>query len=113
MFPETSQHIVLDGDTARARLTDPLSSHVAAEKSAETRGQVHEAIVVQIREHGPMNGRELNDRYETFRRAHGWPVVSYDSPRKRAGELVGSRLVVVNPDDPRGTPHIYALRGDA
>ena len=105
--------IVLENDTPRARRTDPLSSHVAADRSTTTRGRVHEAVIVLIRRFGPMNGHELNSHYQGLRVLFGWPVVAADSPRKRAAELVGSRLVVVNPDDPRGTPHIYALAGEA
>lgn len=98
-------------DSPRARRADPLSSHVAADKSAETRGAVHQAVVELITKCGPLNGREINDKYAAWRYESGWPVVAYDSPRKRAAELAGDRLVVLNPDDPRGTPHIYGLRG--
>lgn len=100
-------------DTARARKTDPLPSHKAADKSAETRGQVHEAVVDILTMHGPMNGQELNEAYAQGRPIHGWPLVAFDSPRKRVAELVGTRVHVTNPDDPRGVPAIYAIGGVA
>lgn len=100
---------IFPDDTARARRTDPPASHLAADKSAGTRGQVHEAVVQLIAEHGPMNGQQINDVYREVRIFRGWPVVAFESPRKRAAELVGTRLHVVNPLDPRGTPAIYAL----
>lgn len=109
----SAPQIVMGGDTARARRTDPLSSHVAADKSAATRGQVHEAVVALITDFGPMNGQQLNEQYRELRIFRGWPVVAFESPRKRAAELIGTRLHVVNPLDPRGTPAIYAIGGGA
>lgn len=105
----SAPQIVMNGDTARARKSDPLASHAAADKSAATRGQVHEAVVQLITEYGPMNGLALNNMYREVHIFRGWPVVAFESPRKRAAELVGTRLYVVNPLDPRGTPAIYAL----
>ena len=105
--------IVLEGDTARARRSDPPASHVAADVSARNRGRVHDAVVELLTEHGPMTGRDINDQYEMHRWSNGWPRVAADSPRKRAAELVGTRLTILNPRDPRGTPAIYAIREDA
>lgn len=106
-----TRQIVMGGDTARARRTDPNSSHVAADRSAQTRGQVHEAVVALIREHGPLNGRDLNVAYAEERFFAGWPMVAFDSPRKRAAELVGERLTIMNPEaiEHRGTPAIYGI----
>lgn len=105
--------MIFPSDTARARRTDPLPSHVAADKSAETRGHVHEAVLALISEYGNLNGQQLNELYREVRIFRGWPVVAHESPRKRAAELVGTRLVIVNEDDPRGTPRIYAIGGVA
>lgn len=104
--------IVMQGDTARTRKTDVLSSHVAADKSATTRGQVHEAVVDLITMLGPLTGQELNNFYRMHRGLHGWPVVAFESPRKRAAELVGTRLVVVNENTrtTRGIPAVYGIR---
>ena len=98
-------------DSPRARKGDPISSHVAADRSAETRGQVHEAVVEMLSELGPMNGQQLNDTYRELRIFRGWPMVAFDSPRKRAGELVGGRVTITNREatEHRGTPAIYGL----
>ena len=94
----------------RARRHDPLSSHVAADRSSKTRRPVADAVLWLIDQFGPMNGADLCDRYMSMRRVQQWPVVAYESPRKRAGELVDSgELVVLNRDDPRGTPRVYAF----
>jgi hypothetical protein len=99
-------------DTARARRDDPLSSHVAADTSARTRNAVRGAVTYLLGIMGPLSGNHLNDWYEAHQSVQGWPTVHFDSPRKRAGEMVkDGLLVVVNPDDPRGTPAIYALPG--
>lgn len=94
----------------RARRTDPTSSHVAADKSGSNLRAVADAVLWLIDHYGPMNGVDLNDRYMSMRRTLQWPVVAYESPRKRAGELVhDGLLVVLNPDDVRGVPHVYDL----
>ena len=97
-------------DTVRVRRADPLSSHVAADKSARTIEQVKDAVVALVRQEGSLSGAELNDLYSPRAARNGWDDCAWDSPRKRAGELVkDNHLIVTNPDDPRGTPHIYAL----
>lgn len=95
----------------RTRLTDPISSHVAGDRSGETREAVADAVVRMLMDNGPMSGADLNKEYAIAQLVYGWPVAAYDSPRKRAGELAREGFIVVlNPDDPRGTPHIYAMR---
>lgn len=94
----------------RARRHDPLSSHVAADRSSVTRRPVADAVLWLVAHYGPMNGADLCDRYMSMRRVQQWPVVAYESPRKRAGELAADGdLVVLNADDPRGTAHVYDL----
>lgn len=102
--------IVMAGDTARARLGDPLSSHVAADRSQRTVAEVKAAVIALIRQEGELSGAELNDLYSLRAARNGWNECAWDSPRKRAGELAkDGALAVTNPDDPRGTPHIYTL----
>lgn len=102
--------IVMEGDSARTRLTDPLSSHAAGDKSAATRLAVRDAVIVLLAEHGPLNGQQLNDLYELNAARRNWPTVHIDSPRKRAGDLAREGFIVIlNADCPRGTAHIYAL----
>lgn len=108
-----TQPILPFGDTARARRSDPLPSHVAADKSAATRGRVAVAVLHLVETYGARTGQELNDLYRANRADMGWPVVAFDSPRKRAGELAAAGdLVVTNPDDPRGTPAVYDVPVD-
>lgn len=97
-------------DTARARRSDPLPSHVAADKSASSRRIVRDAVLVLLRQEGQLDGSDLNALYAASRGWRGWPVVHFDSPRKRAGELAREGVLeVVNPDDPRGTPAVYRV----
>lgn len=98
------------GDTARVRLGDPVSSHVGADRSQRTIAEVKAAVIALIRQEGELSGAELNDLYSLRAARNGWDECAWDSPRKRAGELARERqLAIVNPDCPRGTPHIYTL----
>ena len=102
--------IVMADDTARTRRTDPLSSHVAADRSQRTIAEVKAAVIALIRQEGELSGAELNDLYSLRAARNGWDECAWDSPRKRAGELArDGDLAVTNPDCPRGTPHIYTL----
>lgn len=107
--------MIFPDDTARARRNDPLSSSVAADLSAKTRGRVHAAVLWMLDRYGPLTGNELNDHYRWLQYGMGWPLVAYDSPRKRAGELVGGGVVIVNVEAlaKRGTPAVYGLPQDA
>lgn len=97
-------------DAPRVRRDDPLSSHIAGDKSARTIEQVKDAVIALVRQEGELSGAELNDLYSLRASRHGWDDCAWDSPRKRAGELVkDGRLEVVNPACPRGTPHIYTI----
>jgi len=110
--PKTVPQIFPD-DTARTRLTDPLSSHVAADESAATVRDVADAVLQILLVVDCADGQALNILYRELRAARGWRECAYDSPRKRAGELArDGELVVLNADDPRGTPHLYALPSD-
>jgi len=91
------------------RSTDPLPSHRAADTASRSRQRVADAVLWLLDRYGPLTGEQLNAKYRYRWRGMGWPQAAYESPRKRAAELVGTYLEVVNPDDPRGTPHIYTL----
>lgn len=97
-------------DTARTRRDDPLSSHVAADRSQMTLPEAKAAVLLLVRQEGELSGAELNDLFSLRAARHGWNVYAWDSPRKRAGELAkNGQLIITNADDPRGTPHIYAI----
>jgi len=98
-------------DSPRAGRLDSLSSHVGADVSARNRQRVLDAVYILITQEGPLDGSDLNDLYRRRARRNGWPTgIHFDSPRKRAGELAAAgRVVILNEDDPRGTPHVYSL----
>jgi hypothetical protein len=101
---------ILPDDTARARRNDPLTSHRAADKSARTKQRVADAVIILVRQQQSLTGSALNDLYRRRMRRYRWPLVHFDSPRKRAGELVREGLLIIlNEDDKRGTEHEYAL----
>lgn len=105
----------LTSDGPRARRDDPAASHVAADQSEASAGAVKAIILTLVFEHGALTGQELNDLYRERWVAEGWPQVSYDSPRKRAGDLQrAGRLRILNHDnwhDGRGEPAQYTLLG--
>jgi len=103
---------IVTPDTARTRLTDPLSSHVAADRSSASIRGVKDRVLCLLAIHGPMNGLQINEAYELSQPRLGWADVSWDSPRKRAGSLAADgELIILNDLDPRGTPRVYALPG--
>lgn len=80
--------IVSFGDKPRTRRSDPLSSHRAGDVSQpsipETKVRVMDLLLV----HGWLSSSQINDNYQFAASRLGWKRVAYDSPRKRAGELV-------------------------
>lgn len=105
----TGPQIVVNGDTARTRRTDPLTSHLAGDRSQETISQVKAIVLELVAYHGPLSGSQLNDLFVLWTDPYEWHV-HFDSPRKRAGELADEGLLVVtNADAKRGTERIYSL----
>jgi hypothetical protein len=88
-----SQQIVMDGDTARTRLTDRLTSHLAGNKSQVNMTAIEQAVLRLVAEHGNLVGTELNVHYSDNWLYRGWPRKAWDSPRKRAGELLEAGLL--------------------
>lgn len=104
----------LSTDGPGARRGDPLSSRVAADRVEGSKPDVKTAVLSLIAEHGELTGRELNDLYRAVSYYRGWRAASYESPRKRAEELVkAGRLNVLNQDavNHRGVPALYTLLG--
>jgi hypothetical protein len=68
-------------------------------------------VYLLIAQEGSLDGAEINRLYQLRKRRNKWPLdIHFDSPRKRAGELAADgHVVILNLDDPRGTPHVYAL----
>jgi len=88
--------IVMVGDTARTRKSDPLTSHLAGDVSAHGLRDAKQRVLQLVSVHAPVTGSELNDLYRLTADRLGWPRLGLDSPRKRAGELArGGFLEVV------------------
>ena len=98
-------------DEPRARISDPATSHMAADKSAETKAAVRAALLTLLRQEQTLTGSEANELYRLRRERNGWPEVHSDSPRKRLGDLAreGGAVVILNPNHPRGTETEYTL----
>ncbi|MDM4761921.1 hypothetical protein QT381_02740 [Galbitalea sp. SE-J8] len=103
--------IVFD-DQARTRKSDPLTSHLAGDRSQSTVHDVRAAVLVILALDIPeATGSQLNELYREMRADRGWPEVHFDSPRKRAGELADDGyLDVLNEDAKRGHEHVYRLK---
>lgn len=92
------------------RRSDPVTSHAAADRSASTRKHVADAVFLLVMQEGELTGSELNRLYALRQGRNGWPVVHFDSPRKRAGELARDGVLAANiPDGVRGHETVYDL----
>jgi hypothetical protein len=107
LFEMDVPQIVADDDLPRARRTDNLTSHRAADKSAETRSAVEKAVAFIVANYGPIEGNGINDIYRQLRSRRGWPEVNFDSPRRRAGELHTRGVITVVSETTRGTARQY------
>ena len=76
-------------DEPRARMTDPSTSHAAAD-SNENRRLVEDSVFGLLLEH-PMSDEELETTYFT---RFGMPKAHIDSPRKRRSDLARKGLVI-------------------
>lgn len=79
----TNVPMLLFDDVARARRSDTLSSHLAADSNSN-RQIVEDFVRALFAEFGPMTDAELTARF--FGRA-GHPPAHQDSPRKRRSDL--------------------------
>lgn len=74
-------------DSPRARRTDPLTSHAAADKTAAELSEMKQRILGLFRELGRMTDSELNRIYLANADIRGWKPVRPDTPRKRRSDL--------------------------
>lgn len=77
----------LGGDAPRARRTDRVTSHIAADATQATIKVTKRRVLQIVLQEGPILGSELNDLYELRAARNDWHPIHRDSPRKRAGEL--------------------------
>lgn len=82
--------ILTNGDTARTRLTDPTTSHEAADSNTN-REQVTEHVLHLFTRFGPMTDEELTIRYLVDTTS---PPAAFDSPRKRRSDLTKTGHII-------------------
>lgn len=71
-------------NTAHARRTDPAASRVSATKASVTMPLVKRSVLDLLSNNEALNGNNINELY----RSEGYPKCAWDTPRKRAGELL-------------------------
>jgi hypothetical protein len=106
----TNVSTLFPDDTARARKTDPLTSHEAAD-SNKTRLLV-EAVVFNLLSKKPMTDEELTDAYDFG----DFPPAHIDSPRKRRSGLSkrGALCIVGKSKSASGrATNIWGVNADA
>ncbi len=114
IYPETSQHIVLDGDTARTRLTDPATSHEAADVSAGSRA-ASQAAVARILEDAstPLTHEDIIRR-GTWEYGYRFAASRFRTATHELEEMgLVEKAGTVRPEGRRTRMTLYALRGDA
>jgi len=78
-----------DQEHAHARRTDPITSHLAAERASARLTDIQERVLTLLRIQGPATDDEIEARFR-----HYWPdlKVSSQSIRSRRSELVRKGL---------------------
>lgn len=95
MFELEPPQIIIEGDTARARKSDPNASHVAADRSSHGLHESKHRVLQLVRMHESIAGSDLNDQYKIMSDRMNWKRLAWDSPRKRAGELADDGFLTV------------------
>ena len=85
---EKLPQMVAEGDTARARLDDPETSHQAADSNTNLDAvKEHVLSLLRVR---PLTDHELTVAYSK----DDHPAADFDSPRKRRSDLTKTGLVL-------------------
>jgi len=101
---------ILPDDTARTRRTDPVTSHIAGDRSQQTIKAVRAAVAWLFTQVTSTTGSELNEMYRILRAEQGWPECHFDSPRKRAGELYADgELALIDGGHGRNPERTFSL----
>lgn len=87
---DTIPQIVANLDSARARKSDPLESHLAADSNVN-REEVAEHVLHLFQRFGPMTDGELTVRFFVDTTS---PEAHFDSPRKRRSDLTKAGRVI-------------------
>lgn len=109
---------IIHDDTPRTRRTDPTTSHQAGDISQRSITTIKAHLLYLMLKNETSNGltgSELNDLYLFATARLEWDRVHFDSPRKRAGEMVDDgylQIVGTRPSFGRGQSSqesVYAL----
>lgn len=103
---------ILPDDTARTRRSDPLNSHLAADRSAYSRKRVENHVLQLVMEAGPIVGSKLNEKYRDEWEERGWKEPQFETPRKRAEELAKEGFLTAFESSPE-TVYVMNLAGMA
>jgi hypothetical protein len=87
--------MIVGVDSPRARRTDPTTSHAAADQSQRLMHDTKLHVMQVLHVNPNTVGSELNDLYRFMGSRKDWNKVAFDSPRKRASELVADGYVDV------------------
>lgn len=80
--------ILPDGDSARARFTDPVTSHEAADLSAKHLSEIQVIVYDLIKDSfSGLADFELGAQYAIQAPMYGFPQVLFDTPRRRRSDL--------------------------
>lgn len=85
---------LFDDDRPRVHAADPITSHLAADKSQATVHTVRDWVLQLLRDRGPLAAFEVCDLYAEQVRRAGWPKVHHESPRKRMSDMKRDGLLV-------------------
>lgn len=85
-------------DSPRARFTDPLTSHHAADQSSKFLSVMKQRILHLFEVNGPMTDSELGEAYIRAAGVNGWELTRPDTPRKRRSDLSTDGYIVATGD---------------
>jgi hypothetical protein len=85
----SGEQLSLPGTVARARSSDPWTSHAAARSlDPATLRETQRCVLDCFRRFGAMHHERLVDEYDSGRRVLGWRIQSVSGLRTRTKELV-------------------------
>lgn len=85
--------IIFPNDSARARRSDPITSHLAADRTSGNLPQMQSLVLGIFKILGNATDEELGTYYAIEWHSQGWPQAHPDSPRKRRSELSARGLI--------------------